>query len=351
MKSIFERISIQQKMNLPFVVYRKPNSKTLVGLFQKDDHLYSTNDFSEKAFVFAPFSGTALLFPFDKCETKYNSIYFEKDFVFENDNEIENIFQKEHFIQLVQKGIEVIKDGVFSKLVLSRKEQIQQEALDLFNIYEKILYKYPNAFCYWWHHPKIGTWLGATPEKLFSITENKLHTMALAGTQAYKDSENVIWKKKEQKEQKYVTDYIIEQLQKETSEIKKTEPYTSRAGNLLHLRTDIDAVLAPTANLQHIIQILHPTPAVCGLPKDLAKAFIETSEGYDRTYYTGFLGEINHNFSTNENETHLFVNLRCMEIDAQNINIYIGCGITKDSNPEHEWEETVNKAKTMKTIL
>lgn len=351
MKSIFERIGIQQKMSLPFVVYRKPNSKTLVGIFQENDHLYSSEDFSEKAFVFAPFSGTALTFPFEKCEIKYNSVYFKKEFQPSAIDDLENIFQKEHFVQLVQKGINAIKDGVFNKLVLSRKEQIHRQDSNLFEVFEKMLYSYSTAFCYWWHHPKIGTWLGATPEKLFSATESSFQTMALAGTQAYKGTEEVIWKNKERKEQEFVTDYILDQLQKETAEINKTKPYTSRAGNLLHLRTDIDGVLHENANLKNIINILHPTPAVCGLPKDLAKAFIETSEGYDRSFYTGFLGEINQNFSTNERETHLYVNLRCMEIENENINIYVGCGVTKDSNPFAEWEETVNKTKTMKAIL
>jgi isochorismate synthase len=95
-----------------------------------------------------------------------------------------------------------------------------------------------------------------------------------------------------------------------------------------------------------VIQLLHPTPAVCGLPKEQSKAFILENENYDRTFYTGFLGELNM-----ENKTDLFVNLRCMEICESQANLFMGCGITKDSIPEKEWEESINKSFTMKRVL
>jgi isochorismate synthase len=98
--------------------------------------------------------------------------------------------------------------------------------------------------------------------------------------------------------------------------------------------------------LQQVIQLLHPTPAVCGFPKEQSKDFILENENYDRTFYTGFLGELNI-----ENQTDLFVNLRCMEIEDAKAHLFMGCGITKDSIPEKEWEESINKSATMKKIL
>src|SRR5690606_31528760 len=101
-----------------------------------------------------------------------------------------------------------------------------------------------------------------------------------------------------------------------------------------------------------IIKALHPTPAVCGMPKEIARDFLIQKEGYDRKYYAGYLGELNCNVEQNTNdESDLYVNLRCMEIEENNINIYVGCGVTKDSNPESEFIETVNKSSTMKQIL
>ncbi|MBT8260061.1 MAG: chorismate-binding protein, partial [Bacteroidia bacterium] len=141
---------------------------------------------------------------------------------------------------------------------------------------------------------------------------------------------------------------------------------TVQAGKLLHLQTDINASLRDN-NLEELIKSLHPTPATCGLPKDKAKAFILEHENYNRSYYTGFLGELNfkvkssrnsnrRNIENNayvsiKNETNLYVNLRCMQIKQNKAMIYVGGGVTKDSIPEKEWQETVNKTKTMKNVL
>ena len=102
---------------------------------------------------------------------------------------------------------------------------------------------------------------------------------------------------------------------------------------------------------------MHPTPAVCGLPKDQAKAFIVENEKYDRGFYTGYLGELNSSFGTDSGSSDLFVNLRCMQIDLDKnknntpVYLYMGCGITKDSIPEKEWSESSNKSTTMKKVL
>ena len=82
------------------------------------------------------------------------------------------------------------------------------------------------------------------------------------------------------------------------------------------------------------------------------KIFILENENYNREYYTGFLGELNKkSIKKKKLKSDLYVNLRCMQIKNQQAFIYMGCGITKDSNPEKEWEESVNKSMTMKKIL
>ena len=102
---------------------------------------------------------------------------------------------------------------------------------------------------------------------------------------------------------------------------------------------------ALNSSLKDLIRKLHPTPAVCGLPRDKAKEFIIKNENYNREFYTGFLGEITNTDSS------LFVNLRCMKLEENIANIYVGGGITKDSNSKQEWLETVSKTQTMKSVL
>ena len=98
--------------------------------------------------------------------------------------------------------------------------------------------------------------------------------------------------------------------------------------------------------MENLINSLHPTPAICGIPKSVATDFILKYEGYNRAYYSGYLGELNMNDSTN-----LFVNLRCMQIENNMAAIYVGGGITNESIPENEWLETVSKSEIMKKVL
>ena len=203
---------------------------------------------------------------------------------------------------------------------------------------------------YVWFHPKVGLWMGATPEKLVTLQNGKFHTTALASTQTYKDNLNPVWGNKEKKEHQYVVDYIVSQIKDQQNGIilknfTVSDTYTVKAGNLLHLKADIIGVIGDF-ELKKLLDTLHPTPAVCGLPKESSKSFILANENYDRTYYTGFLGEINVDL-----ETALYVNLRCVEIVGTTAIIYVGGGITLESIPENEWSETSNKTFTIKSIL
>jgi isochorismate synthase len=103
-----------------------------------------------------------------------------------------------------------------------------------------------------------------------------------------------------------------------------------------------------SAAIGPVIRALHPTSAVCGMPLEAALTFLLNNEPYDRRYYTGYLGELN---LGTDAQTHLYVNLRCMEIKDQMAHIYVGGGITKDSDPELEWQETVAKSETMLHVL
>jgi isochorismate synthase len=186
--------------------------------------------------------------------------------------------------------------------------------------------------------------MGATPERLVKINQNQFETVALAGTQLF--SESIIWNTKEIEEQQFVTDFIVSEIASKVKNLIVSEPKTIKAGNLAHLKSIITGQLTGDFSALDLIMTLHPTPAVCGLPKNFAIDFIQKNEVFDRTYYSGFLGEYNSN-----NQTDLFVNLRCLEVENNAVNIYVGCGITKDSNPEMEFLETENKSMTMRNII
>jgi isochorismate synthase len=340
----------------PFVAYRKPDENLVTVFVQRTQELHVLKSFMEAGFVFAPFSSTEkkVFFPFDQCDSF--SIKIRDIDLFENDEtqtekskfdtiEAPNVLKENH-IAIVQKAIDFIKKNNAEKIVLSRKETLKIDQLNVVNTFKKILKAYKNAFVYLWFHPEIGLWMGATPERLLTVENGNFKTMALAGTQKYLGTTNVVWQNKEKKEQQYVTDFMAENLKESVESLEVTLPFTVQAGNLLHIRTDISGKLKSANSLENLINTLHPTPAVCGLPKAVAAAFIMKSEDYHRAYYSGFLGELNSNESTN-----LFVNLRCMQLENNLVSLYIGGGITADSIPEKEWEETVYKSEVMKKVL
>lgn len=352
MKIIEAKVQNQLAQKLPFVLYCKPNSEEIIGLFQQNDTAYKVEDYTEKGFVFASFDGNqTYIIPENQSEIM-RFVWDKKEFSFpEKEVPVADESEKKEFENLVAKGIQGIKNQEFKKVVLSRKETVDLVDFDLETTFEKLVQLYPTTFVYCFFHPKLGTWLGATPEQLLKANDSVFETIALAGTQKANDSSAVIWKQKEKEEQQFVTDYIVNKLKNVASDVLVSEPYSIQAGSIWHIKTDISGVFNLGSSLQQVVSLLHPTPAVCGLPKEDSKAFILENEKYDRTFYTGFLGELNSSLTNETQSSDLFVNLRCMQIVQNEALLYMGCGITKDSIPEKEWEESSNKSVTMKKVL
>lgn len=354
MKIIQQKIKEHYKNKLPFVVYNKPNAKEVFGLFQKNDDLITvTNQFDRQGFVFAPFNSTdiTVLFPL------LSSDFVTSIMLVDDSCELQSVLStkddlKSTHVNLVKKGVEAIKNNHFKKVVLSRKEKVKLAEIDIVETYNRLLQTYPSTFVYVWFHPKVGLWFGATPETLLKLENSCFTTISLAGTQVYKENTPPKWSQKEIDEQKFVTDYIVNKLSSFSKELQVSETTTVKAGSLLHLKTKITGELDTLKenSLFSLIDLLHPTPAVCGLPKEASKQFILENENYNRSYYTGFLGELNMGVH-HKKDSHLFVNLRCMEVIDTEAFIYIGGGITKESNPEKEWEETVAKRNIMLQVL
>ena len=374
---LFEKLSAQYKAEKPFVIYRKANTDEVKAMLQQDQEIYFGEDIGASGFIFAPFNSEdhSYLIPEENSEQWCFRSDLSEDSNFKNESETEVFdfaFQKKDqqaHETLVQSGIDAIRDGLFKKVVLARSEKLIIPDPDPFKIFKKLLKQYDAAFVYLWYHPRTGVWMGATPETLISTERTHFKTMALAGTQVYEGSEEVAWRPKEAEEQQFVTEYILGSLQEleGVREVNATNPFTARAGNLLHIRTDITGQMSSKNDLAEIVKTLHPTPAVCGLPRDQAFKFIQENETYSREYYSGFLGEVNLKTETKRNSNRknqenqqfaaisrrsdLYVNLRCMKLVQDQATIFVGGGITKDSNAGEEWMETVNKAQTMKAVL
>ncbi len=346
---LIEKISKQLKDNLPFVVYSSPREEKVSALLQKDQKLFTIKEMTQKGFVLAPFKydGNALFIP-ENVSEKIESKIISTDIKLVNSPIAIDTSEEKEYLGKVAKTIEKIKMRKAYKIVLSRFKEFHLNDFSVELLLTRLFTINPTAFRYIWYHPQTGLWCGATPETLVQVEKNSFKTMALAGTQSFTGNTPVAWGPKELDEQQLVTDAITNSLQRVTSVLKVSNPYTHRAGSLLHLRTDIAGILKNgKATLTTIAAALHPTPAVCGTPQKFAKEFIYENEGYDREFYTGFLGPIQENGAT----ASLMVNLRCMKIENNTARIFVGGGITIGSQPSDEWQETQNKMQTMLQVL
>lgn len=366
---LFSAIQNQFENELPFVMYRKPNKELIRGILQNDDKLYITSTYTESGFVFAPFDTdlNAILFPLEKSsiETGFYVHKAEGSEIKTKVSELtpENKLLKNAHLELVKKGVATIQNNELKKVVLSRKEEVKIKGIikgsQLTDLFEQLINTYPAAFVYCWYHPSVGLWFGATPESLFSLEKKTFRTMSLAGTQKFVDDTKVIWGEKEKEEQNLVTAFLESTLEKIVPILMISKPITVKAGNLMHLKTEVGGTInTRLCDIPCLIKRLHPTPAVCGLPKEKAMHFIKENENYDREFYTGFLGELNYNDEAfdnqvfiNESYADLYVNLRCMKLNKDIATLFVGGGITKDSYPDEEWMETVHKTSTMLEIL
>ena len=340
---LFEIAGEQLKIRKPFVLYRKPSSKQLKLLVQTSDKVHKVRSFNECGFIMAPFNPEIAPL-FIKPDQAFNDDHFIPETVFReeipsfNDHEVSGYTHK----ILVSKALEEIDSGPLEKVVVSREIELPLKInpLEKFN---NLLVEHPDAFCYFWYHPATGIWSGATPELFLSIRNKLLTIFSLAGTKLADHGLPPEWTKKEEEEQRYVTKFIIRELAEAGLQPLASEPISIRAGNLWHLQSEIKATMAGN-ELAGLIKKLHPTPAVCGTPKENAIDFIQKNENYNRQYYTGYLGELN----LNDPETcDLFVNLRCLSWSDQLVKIYVGGGITRLSIPEEEWLETMQKSTTI----
>jgi isochorismate synthase len=264
------------------------------------------------------------------------------------------------FKKMVGNSIKKIDQGFFQKVVLSRQKAIEFDYLiNIGESVKKLSAMYPNAFISAVYLPvQNEIWMGASPELLVSLDKDGIFkTMSLAGTQAAHDSNgnkidptNARWSQKEIEEQAYVSRYIINCLKKvRVREYIENGPKTVAAGNLLHLQTSfsVDTKAIDFDQFATVmLELLHPTSAVCGMPMDSAKKFILENENYNREFYSGYLGPLNVNGSSN-----IFVNLRSLKMKGNTAYFYAGAGITEHSDPEKEWLETEMKMETLLKVL
>lgn len=366
----------------PFVLWRKPQSETGYLLIHLSDEkvLTDIHDLDElnEAFIINSFKDSHPPIPLilnGDIVIRFNQVKTDvkisptlsgerlEKFIDDLGNETRKAKSKKStdhqsltdYNGMVRQALQEIEHGSIQKVVLARQKQLALvEQPNLFELHQKLSVKYPNAFVYALYTQANGHWIGATPEKLISVMDRIwFSTDSLAGTQPLASDQSlsdVPWTMKEIEEQAMVSRYIIECFKKiRLREYEEIGPKTVKAGIMAHLKTefkvDMEATNSPTLPAI-MLDLLHPTSAVCGFPRDKALQFINEHEGFDRELYSGFLGPVNM-----DGETNLFVNLRCMKLQGTVATLYAGAGITSGSDPEKEFQETELKMDTLLSVL
>lgn len=269
--------------------------------------------------------------------TKYNDISITNETLTEDKTGF-TAETKEEYSHTLQQVIEMIKENDLPKLVYSRRKIFTDfNIIDYKASFDNLCTTYPNAFRYLFNDGK-NAWMGAFSEVLgkFNKTTHEFETMALAGTLPTSEE----WTEKEIEEQKPVTSYIQNILKNYSDNILQSETYDHVSGNIKHLRTDFKTIINPN-ELDRLIQDLHPTPAVCGIPKDFCNENIRKYEKFPREFYAGYIKV------ETEDSILYFVNLRCARLYKDSVHVFVGGGITAQSNPEKEWTETELKSEAI----
>lgn len=241
----------------------------------------------------------------------------------------------ENYINKCKLFVDALKNKELEKVILSRRKRVDLPQ-NMTQHMLKLAEKYPTAMVYLANFD-AQTWMGASPEKLVEIQAKELSTVALASTKS--KIENRTWSEKEYKEHQIVVDYIADRLKDFPLKIEETK--TIDLGELQHLKTEFSAHLNTAVSVEQISNLLHPTPAVCGIPKDKSHQFILKNEAYDRSFYTGYFGPIS------KEKAEVYVNLRCAQLFENSMILYVGGGLLSESIPQNEWEETELKSRAL----
>ena len=272
-----------------FALFRLPYSSKCMLIEQSSGQLEELADCTDlngrKGFVVAPFAPSAenpiLLIRPDRMKTiefddKREQIlqYFALSLdMLDNDYKLSTQEQppvgqpSKDYHEDFERFHNAVSWGDFKKLVLSRSIEMERTAgsPSPFDLFYKAWAFYPRVMVCLVCTPRTGLWLAATPEILLSSPDQyRWHTVALAGTKQHGDKNG--WSDKNIQEQRYVASYLAERLSIFDDNYSEQGPITVQAGHLEHLRSDFYFGMKEQNRVGDLLQLLHPTPAVCGLP-------------------------------------------------------------------------------------
>jgi len=255
----------------------------------------------------------------------------------------------------IKKCLALFDNDTLKKIVLARRtELIYKNELDSLDIFENLLTQSINSYDFYYSFEPQSAFMAISPERLYKRDGNLITSDSLAGTRARgvdndddKRLETQLLKsKKEINEHNFVTNSIIDSLSSISKEVMKLEvAKVKKFKNVQHIHLEIKAILNDNISDEEIINMLHPTPAVGGVPKEKAMEYINQFEHFDRGWYAAPVGYIS------KNTAEFCVAIRSGLVRENTLNIFTGAGIIQDSVAEYEWKEIDNKMMNFLNVI
>jgi isochorismate synthase len=258
----------------------------------------------------------------------------------------------ESWCALVERATKAMADGSLRKVALARELVVTADApFDRPSVLSRLRATYPGCHLY-----SVDGFIGASPELLVSRAGDVVRSHPMAGTAARggdpatdaRLAASLLASTKDREEHQITIDMVHDTLLNWCSYIDyEAEPSIVPVANVQHLATLVEGRLSqPAPSVLELVTALHPTPAVCGSPRDEALAFILEHEGFDRGRYAGAVGWVDANGNGS-----WAVSLRCAALDGPVARVYAGNGIVADSDPTVELAETRAKFQAMLSAL
>jgi menaquinone-specific isochorismate synthase len=274
-----------------------------------------------------------------------------------NKNELieQNEVDPDGWKAMVSAAVTNMKTSDIEKVVLARELRLTfNDKVMSENVVENLLNEQPSSYIFSFESGS-DCFIGATPERLMKKRGNELYSTCLAGSIARgkdrledeKLERELLNDEKNRIEHQYVVSMITEALSPVCVSLHvPSEPVIMKNRHIQHLYTPVQGTCDENVSIFDIVDKLHPTPAMGGLPKEKAVVMIREIENLERGFYAAPLG-----WTDSYGNGEFAVGIRSALLQGREASLFAGCGVLPDSTPESEYHETGMKFNPMLSAL
>ncbi len=265
--------------------------------------------------------------------------------------ELESNFKPEDYKEAVRKTKEYIKAGDIIQAVISQRWKTKLD-VDPFDLYRALRVLNPSPYMFYFKTDS-ETLVGSSPEVMVRVEDGEVLSRPIAGTRPRGGTEKedleleeeLLADPKERAEHIMLVDLARNDLGRvsESGSVHVDElMIIERYSHVMHIVSNVTSKLTPGKDAFDVVKATFPAGTLSGAPKVRAMEIIEETEPERRGAYGGAVGYFG--FSGNMDAC---ITIRTFVIKDGEIYIQAGAGIVADSDPDREFEETVNKVKAL----